>query len=304
MSGLGGRDGPAVVRLEVRRDREPVRPRRRDHLRQPPVLRRPSPPPRDDHGADAGGGDLAHLRVDARARRPRSRGRAPGRSRTRGWPAACCRPAASARSAPSCSRRREPGVVEDPHPRRRRLRARLPRARPCRGRHDETCPSQQDGEPQNPQRSRSYSANRPITTESSPRVSRSSSRRQARLFNRCADGERARPEEVRPSSNTIVDPGAARERAWTARAARSLDAPTQHSTTTRVPLETRRETDQERHPARRATILLIREGFPGHSIPRRRETIRPGWSRLAGWLHELTPSRASFQDGGARQSRR
>jgi hypothetical protein len=57
---------------------------------------------------------------------------------------------------------------------------------------------------------------------------RASSSRRTHGFSisRCAEESGARPEEVRPSSNTIVDPGTARERAWTARAARSLGAPT------------------------------------------------------------------------------
>ena len=204
----------------------------------------------------------------ARARRPRSRGRAPGRSPTRGRPAARCRPAASARSAPSVLRRGEPGVVEDPHPGGRRRARSVPAA----------FGHATAGKTRHAQVNRTTSRRTFKRADRTPRIGRLLPNRRPRCsghhlaggaaFQSVRRGERARPEEVRPSSNTIVDPGTARERAWTARAARSLDAPTQHSTTTRGPLETRRETDQERHPARRATILLIREGFPGHSIPR------------------------------------
>ncbi len=150
-------------------------------------------------------------------------------------------------------------------------------------------------------------------TENVPKSSRIARHHRAgrAAFQSPRRGERARPEEVRPSSNTIVDPGAARERAWTARGRHGRWArPPSISTTTRPPLETERTalppeaSDQKSHPARRATILLIREDFPGHSIPRkRRETIRPGWPSSPGGSKSLRLREPYFKTVRARQSR-
>ena len=145
-------DGSAAIRLHMNGDRETMELRHGEHPRQPLVLARATPPPRHDHGRDAGVGDLPHLRGQ-HERIGRGVGASDGvvvggdllwRRVAALLPV---RVRAVARGGP------EPGVVED---RRLGCGQRLAGSRPARvsprgGRHPQAGRNHQDEEP-NPHR--------------------------------------------------------------------------------------------------------------------------------------------------------
>ena len=131
-----------------------------EHPRQPLILDRATPPPRDDHGRDAGGGDLPHLRGQHERIGRGVRASGGVDSRRRSAVAASCRPAASARRRRRARRFRTRGSRRSPS--RPRPTARWPR--PAR-REPARRPSP-PGRPQPPGR-RAESA---PTRDSTPRV--------------------------------------------------------------------------------------------------------------------------------------